>query len=596
VVAVSEGKAKAGTTKATSSGGTSGSLKGYAHVEVRVEDDEGQRLQISNDKEADVEFPISTKAANSPTTVALWSMDEKNGNWKQEGSAIKTINAEGKPVYKAKIKHMSWWATGELITSLTCVRGCVRQGDAATSGASVEINGVGGPFSSVLSTDEEGCFYVDLEPDTKFNVAASNRVGVSGMLTFTSDSEPKTVAADKTACTDLGTLQLVAPPAGAPRCPAGYELCDGVCVDVRNDSERCGTSCANLVACTENAPSHSICLDGACRCPPGFTQCGYECIDLKNDPQRCGSSCYNYGACDGEEGLTCIDGACEPLVCVGGTTLSYKWFGDTQYATAVCVDTQNDPSHCGALYNRCEPYAEGESSPNYTCIEGVCGCAEGTTVCTDGSESSIVFCVDILTDPGNCGGCGSVDGVLQEERVCDYYTEACVNGVCQQCPDGQTLCDGMCTDLNSDPNHCGDCYYSCASWYNEVCESGECVAPTCEAPLIECYYQCIPPDPWNCGGCDEACDYGYGCSVNSQNEAECVQLDCEAEGKVLCNGHECADLQTDPFNCGECGIECVFGTCVAGECTCAPDQKTCEYTSSTIICTDLNSECMLPSN
>ncbi len=590
VVAVNEGKAKAGTAKGTNSGGTSGSLKGYAHVEVRVEDDDGQRLQISNDKEADVEFPLGTKAANAPSQMAMWSMDEKDGTWKQEGSATKTVNAEGKPVYKGKIKHMSWWATGELVTSLTCVRGCVRQGDAATAGASVEINAVATPFSSVLSTDEQGCFYVDLEPSTKFHVAASNAFGTSSMLTFTSDDALKTVAVDKTACTDIGTLQLVAPPADAPRCPAGYELCGGTCVDVRNDSEQCGTSCENLVACTESGPSRSICLDGACRCPPGFTQCGTQCLDLKNDPQQCGSSCYDYDACDGSEGLTCVNGVCAELVCVGGTTPSYEWQGDTQYPIAICVDTQNDVMNCGEALHRCEPYLEGEPSPYYTCTEGTCGCAEGSTACDQYGDGSIL-CVDTLTDPHNCGGCAYVLDEYQEQFQCDYYTEACVNGTCQplECPAGQTLCYGGCVDLNSDPYNCGACSSYCGGL---VCKSGQCEDLTCDAPLVACDSQCIPPDPYNCGGCGSEfqCADGETCLVNEDNQASCAPLDCDAEAKVQCSSHSCSDLQTDESNCGECGNRCFFGTCVAGECTCASDQKACPDNGD-VICTDLSADC-----
>lgn len=596
IVAVSESKAKAGSEKGNDAT-QSGVLKGGTPVEVRVIDTDGEKLQISDGKEAEVTFPVSSKAANPPSQVDLYYLDEKDGVWKKEGEpAVKTKDEEGKAVYKGKIKHMSWWTADVLVPAgaLTCVRACVKQGDSAvgSAGASVVLGAIKDTFSANLNADASGCFALNLPPNVAFSAVASGNYGSSSVLSFTSSGELKTVEAGKDACTDLGTIALVAPQATGPRCPAGFALCDDKCVDVRNDSEQCGTSCGNLVACTENGPSHSVCLNGACRCPPGFTQCGTQCIDLKNDPQQCGSSCSNYTACNGEDGKTCVNGVCDDLVCAGGTTLSYEWFGDTQYPTAVCVDTQNDVMNCGSVFHRCDPYLQGDPSPRYTCEQGTCGCAQGTTACMPESESTVVTCVDALTDIYNCGGCGSVQGILQDQHLCDYYTEACVNGTCQpiECAAGKTLCYGGCVDLASDANHCGSCDFYCEG-QNLTCENSTCVNFTCGAPLVACYNQCIPPDPYNCGACGLGCADGYGCILNAENQANCTQLDCAAEGKTQCDSHSCSDLQTDEFNCGGCGNHCLFGTCVAGECTCASDQQACG-SGSYIVCTDLNADCL----
>src|SRR4051812_10784288 len=51
-------------------------------------------------------------------------------------------------------------------------------------------------------------------------------------------------------------------------------------------------------------------------------------------------------------------------------------------------------------------------------------------------------CVDLRTDPANCGGCGAAcpaDATCLEGR--------CVSG----CPEGATRCDDRCVDLASDP-------------------------------------------------------------------------------------------------------------------------------------------------
>ncbi|MCD6497082.1 MAG: right-handed parallel beta-helix repeat-containing protein [Deltaproteobacteria bacterium] len=41
------------------------------------------------------------------------------------------------------------------------------------------------------------------------------------------------------------------------------------------------------------------------------------------------------------------------------------------------------------------------------------------------------------------------------------------------CSDGQTNCDGICADLNQDPNHCGSCTNACDQ--GQVCTDGQCV-------------------------------------------------------------------------------------------------------------------------
>jgi hypothetical protein len=48
---------------------------------------------------------------------------------------------------------------------------------------------------------------------------------------------------------------------------------------------------------------------------------------------------------------------------------------------------------------------------------------------------------------------------------------------------------------------------------------------------------------------------------------------CQA-GLEAC-GDTCADLQTDPDNCGACGVECGDGVCQGGICVCPPGTTDC---------------------
>jgi hypothetical protein len=86
-------------------------------------------------------------------------------------------------------------------------------------------------------------------------------------------------------------------------------------------------------------------------------------------------------------------------------------------------------------------------------------CAPGQSLCTSG-------CVDLQTDPANCGSCG----------------DACSSGVCQQgvcassCAKGLTSCPAVggrvCVDLQDDQNNCGACGNACVA---TQCTNGACV-------------------------------------------------------------------------------------------------------------------------
>ncbi len=70
---------------------------------------------------------------------------------------------------------------------------------------------------------------------------------------------------------------------------------------------------------------------------------------------------------------------------------------------------------------------------------------------------------------------GIVDG---QNALCSVMKgSVCVNGSCV-CPQGQTQCDNrdpvypVCSDVKSDPRHCGGCSHDCSS--QQTCQNGVC--------------------------------------------------------------------------------------------------------------------------
>lgn len=63
-------------------------------------------------------------------------------------------------------------------------------------------------------------------------------------------------------------------------------------------------------------------------------------------------------------------------------------------------------------------------------------------------------------------------------RSCTKNGDCCPSMVCAKqrcaCPRGYRLCDGVCRDLSSDPNHCGACGFECDDPRMD-CISGVCL-------------------------------------------------------------------------------------------------------------------------
>ncbi len=87
---------------------TEGSLKllqTFGMAAVELTGSSGEILQIVNGQKATLTFPIpSSLGASAPASIPLWSFDEANGLWKQEGTATKTGNT-----YVGDVSHFSFW-------------------------------------------------------------------------------------------------------------------------------------------------------------------------------------------------------------------------------------------------------------------------------------------------------------------------------------------------------------------------------------------------------------------------------------------------------------------------------------------------------
>ena len=190
-------------------------------------------------------------------------------------------------------------------------------------------------------------------------------------------------------------------------CTGGEILCGLSCTAVQTDNQNCG-------ACGKACPTGQVCSQGTCgtTCTGGTKLCSGSCVDTATDTKNCGA-CGKSCAL----GELCVTGQCQKG-CTGNTTKC----GST------CVDTSTDDLNCGGCGTTCKAGEKCTASKCASiCTGNLSYCAPPVSdggvsdsgVTDGGSDASSdggapLGCVDLATDPLNCGKCGVVCGPGKE--------------------------------------------------------------------------------------------------------------------------------------------------------------------------------------
>lgn len=268
---------------------------------------------------------------------------------------------------------------------------------------------------------------------------------------------------------------------------------------------KCETTRARCVEClgTADCTAPAVCsasgrcglvCDASNPCADGRTCCDGLCLDTRNDPLHCGGC-----------GMACSGG--ETLCCNG-----------------VCANPSVSVEHCGACGNACSTF---RNTP--TCSGGSCvyGCESGHGHCASGNTG----CETATDTVDDCGGCGNACVAT------NAMTNACGGTQCSYtCKAGFLDCikvgantDG-CESTTSDVTSCGGC--------GNVCDSINSTGATC--PSGSCQYTGCAPGRFNCDttapdldGCEctTAMCCGSACQpVHTNGLGDSYLLDCTALG------------------------------------------------------------------
>ncbi|MCL2178311.1 MAG: hypothetical protein FWC28_06380 [Proteobacteria bacterium] len=99
-----------GDLAAIDSSGNETMLISYGMIDVNFSDENGRPLQLKDGSPAELTFPVPAGMENNPpATIPLWSFNEEQGIWLEEGVAQRVRQADGTYIYRGEAKHFSWW-------------------------------------------------------------------------------------------------------------------------------------------------------------------------------------------------------------------------------------------------------------------------------------------------------------------------------------------------------------------------------------------------------------------------------------------------------------------------------------------------------
>jgi hypothetical protein len=265
-------------------------------------------------------------------------------------------------------------------------------------------------------------------------------------------------------------------------CQAGYADCMG-------DGAGCGTLLGTNTDCTDCGDACSgdvtpVCLDTADRCGCNDQQ------DCPADRLCCGTrTCVIHS----EANCTGCGEACS--VKVGGLSCN----GDVSSGWAC---------ECNGLHSECWGAYQFSMA---TCYSHQCRCSAtencaGTIddMCCEGGVD--YTCVNLLTDPENCGICG---------RAC-AASESCLGGVC-----GCT--GGTCGNMAGEAWQCVSNSCVCPTFLNEPCPAGQYCCPSKGCCTKSCASADIDADcSIGCSNDHPGASWCYwGCCTDCADQSEC---------------------------------------------------------------------------
>ncbi|MFI5104262.1 MAG: carboxypeptidase-like regulatory domain-containing protein, partial [Terriglobales bacterium] len=161
---------------AIDSTGQETNLLSFGAASIEIRDAQGKPYNLASGSTAQIILPIhpahlANAASPPPTTIPLWTYDEKTGYWKEEGVAKRAGTN-----YVAVVKHFSYNNTDLSKQTASCMRVNVAQGSSLL-GLKVKLSSAAFPQTFELLLDNQINAYYRLIPNTNVTLQVEDSNG-----------------------------------------------------------------------------------------------------------------------------------------------------------------------------------------------------------------------------------------------------------------------------------------------------------------------------------------------------------------------------------------------------------------------------------
>jgi len=262
-----------GEMKARNKDGDEGLAAISSAIEIRIRDEKGRDLTVGEKDKVTADLPVRADTAPERT---VFSYDEKSGAWVEEGKAKRVVNEEGKAVYRAEVKHLSWWSSAAFVSDVTCIRTCVEtSAGKPVPGAQIWVVGTSQPGVASLFAGNDGCAAGDVSAASQIVVVAQAEGSISEAKSLRTTSKLRRVKDGAAQCQDVGTFVLE--PTEEATCAQGFAECASACTDPATDAAHCGgcdRACEGATQCLAGRCESAADADGSMSMPDSGTPDG----------------------------------------------------------------------------------------------------------------------------------------------------------------------------------------------------------------------------------------------------------------------------------------------------------------------------------
>ncbi|NII26806.1 carboxypeptidase regulatory-like domain-containing protein [Pseudoflavitalea sp. X16] len=182
-----------GTLRGINSANQETGLQSFGMMAVELNGANGEKLQLASGKTASLTFPIpASLQGQAPATIPLWSLDEKTGLWKEEGTATRQGNN-----YVGTVSHFSFWNCDAPFAIIDFTATIKNQQGVALGGVKVVISATGTDTLGSIS----GHGYTNIDGVVSGKIPANRNLVMKvynqcGNLTHTQNVGPFTANSD----------------------------------------------------------------------------------------------------------------------------------------------------------------------------------------------------------------------------------------------------------------------------------------------------------------------------------------------------------------------------------------------------------------